>query len=104
MRPLIAFAAVLVLSPPALAVDYTVLRWNKTGQCEIVTHLPLWGDHFVALGTYTSQYEAEMALAKNRKMRACPASKSAKRMEAPPEHRKFAPTARAGRVDNPMIQ
>lgn len=82
---------------PAAAVEHSVLRWKKTGQCEIVTTLPLWGDHWVVLGDYASKYQAEQALSKFRRTRACPAGKSAKRMDKPPEQRKPAVTHRTER-------
>lgn len=84
-------------SRPAAAVEHSVLRWKKTGQCEIVTTLPLWGDHWVVLGDYHSKMQAEQALSKFRRTRACPASKSAKRMEKPTEQRKPAATHPAKR-------
>lgn len=84
-------------SSPAVAVEHSVVRWKKTGQCEIVTTLPLWGDHWVVLGGYNSKAQAEQALSKLRRTKACPASKSAKRMEKPPEQRKQPPTHRENR-------
>lgn len=89
-----------MLSPgPAAAVDYSLVRWKKTGQCEITTRLPLWGDHWVVLGGYSSKVEAERALIKFRRTRACPADKSAKRVDAPPDRRKPAVTQRTDRTN-----
>ena len=85
---------------PALAVDYSLVRWKKTGQCEIVTRLPLWGDHWVRLGDYGSKAEAERALTKLRRAKACPADKSAKRAEVPPDRAKPPVTYRGGRANN----
>ena len=82
---------------PAAAIDHSVVRWKKTGQCEIVTSLPLWGDHWVVLGDYASRSQAEQALSKLRRTKACPAGKSAKRAENPPEQRKPAITHRPER-------
>lgn len=93
----LAVAAALLWSSPAAAVDHSVVRWKKTGQCEIVTSLPLWGDHWVVLGDYTSRAQAEQALSKLRRTKACPAGKSAKRMETPPEQRKPPVTHRTER-------
>lgn len=84
-------------SAPAAAVEHTVVRWKKTGQCEIVTSLPLWGDHWVVLGGYNSKAQAEQALSKLRRTKACPASKSAKRADKPPEQRKPAVTHQQNR-------
>lgn len=92
-----ALALVVLGAGPAAAVEHTVLRWKKTGQCEIVTTVPLWGDHWVVLGDYASRNQAEQALSKFRRTRACPAGKSAKRMEKPPEQRKPAVTHRTER-------
>lgn len=78
----------LAWTAPAAAVDHSLVRWKKTGQCEIVTRLPLWGDHWVMLGTYPSKLQAEQTLAKLRRTKACPAAKAAKRAETPPETRK----------------
>ena len=97
MRPLLAFltAACLVTAIPAAeAVEHVVLRWKKTGKCEIVTAVPLWGDHWVKLGTYGSRGEAERALALGRKAKACPSGRSARRMDKVPETAKEAPTYR----------
>lgn len=80
--------AVLLSAVPAAAVDHKVVRWKKTGQCEVVTTLPLWGDHWVVLGDYPSRLQAEQALSKLRRTKSCPASKAAKRAEKPPEQRK----------------
>lgn len=96
-------AAALVLAVwagPALALDYTVVRWKKTGQCEILTSLPLWGDHWVVLGGFGSKAEAERSLSQFRRTRACPADKAAKRAEKLPEQRKAPITYRGGRTDN----
>lgn len=68
----------VALAPPALAVEHTLVRWKKTGQCEVVTHLPLWGDHWVVLGAYDSRVQAERALSISRKKRVCPEDKSAR--------------------------
>lgn len=87
----------LLWCQPAAAVEHTVVRWKKTGQCEIVTSLPLWGDHWVVLGGYNSKSQAEQALSKLRRTKACPASKSAKRAEKLPEQRKAPPTQRTNR-------
>jgi hypothetical protein len=87
----------VVAARPAAAVEHTVVQWKKTGQCEIVTTLPLWGDHWMVLGGYNSKMEAERALAKFRKTRACPAAKSAKRTEQPPEKRKAPAATKAAR-------
>lgn len=96
----LAAAVVAALwSSPAAAVEHTLVRWKKTGQCEIVTQLPLWGDHWVVLGEYNSKSQAELALSKLRRTKACPASKSAKRAEKPPEQRK-PPVAE--KVDRPL--
>ncbi|MGE5476053.1 MAG: hypothetical protein ACM3Q1_05325 [Bacteroidales bacterium] len=84
-------------SAPALAVEHTVVRWKKTGQCEIVTRLPMWGDHWVVLGGYDSKAQAELALSKLRRTKACPASKAAKRADKPPEQRKPPITAKPNR-------
>ena len=81
------FAVALALSTaalPALAVEHNVVRWKKTGQCEIVTSLPMWGDHWTVLGEFDSRAEAERALAKSRQTRACPLSKTAKRADKMP--------------------
>lgn len=94
-------AAVVALgAAPAAAVDHSVVRWKKTGQCEIVTRLPLWGDHWVVLGGYPSKMQAEQALAKLRRTKACPAAKAAKRAEKPPEQRKPSVTKPADRPMN----
>lgn len=90
----------VLFASPAAAVEHTVLRWKKTGQCEIVTTLPLWGDHWVVLGGYNSKAQAEQALSKLRRTKTCPASKSAKRAEKLPEQHKTAPTKPAGRPMN----
>lgn len=95
-------AAVMLLvlpAAPAAAVDHTVLRWKKTGQCEITTRPPLWGDHWVVLGGYGSKAEAEQALTKFRRTRACPAGKSEKRAEAPPDRRKPPVASRSDRTN-----
>lgn len=73
---LIGFAA--IAGAPAHAVEHTLVRWKKTGQCEIVTRLPLWGSHWIVLGAYDSKVQAERALSINRKTRACPEDKSAR--------------------------
>lgn len=103
MRPVLTFALALAgiacASGPAAAVDYTLLRWKKTGQCEIVSHVPPWGDHWIVLGQYQSGAEAEHALAKSRITRACPVAKWAKRSDHPLEERKPAITYRAPRTD-----
>lgn len=98
---LAAAALTLVMAArPAAAVEHSVVQWKKTGQCEIVTTLPLWGDHWVVLGGYNSKAEAERALAKYRKTRACPAAKSAKRIEQPLQQRKKPVTKPADRPMN----
>jgi hypothetical protein len=85
MRAVMALALVISAAAlPALAVEHTLVRWRKTGQCEIVTSVPLWGDHWIVLGEYDSHSDAERALAENRRSRACPMSKSAKRAERLP--------------------
>lgn len=95
--------AVLLLAlwaAPAAAVEHTLVRWKKTGQCEIVTRLPLWGDHWVVLGGYGSKFEAEQALSKLRRTRACPADKSVKRVEKLPDRRKPPVVHRVERTQN----
>lgn len=97
MRPLLALLTVawFVTAPPAAdAVEHMVLRWKKTGRCEIVTVLPMWGDHWVRLGTYGSRGEAERALALGRKAKACPPGRSGRRMDKVPETDKTPPTYR----------
>lgn len=84
MRPLLAFIMVLLAASPVLAIEHTLLRWKKTGQCEIVTQVPLWGSHWTALGAFDSRFQAERALAVSRKTHACPQSKSANRAEKMP--------------------
>ncbi|MCR6631087.1 MAG: hypothetical protein NVV74_14140 [Magnetospirillum sp.] len=96
-----AVALLISLSAwPAQAVEHNLVRWKKTGQCEILTRLPLWGDHWITLGTYPSKAQAELALAKYRRTRACPADKSAKRADTPPDDRKAPVTYRGGRTEN----
>lgn len=87
-------------STPAAAVEHTVVRWKKTGQCEVVTSLPLWGDHWVVLGGYPSKMQAEQALSKLRRTKACPASKAVKPAVKPPEQRKPPVAEKAGRPLN----
>jgi hypothetical protein len=78
----------VVLASPASAVEYTLVKWKKTGQCEVVTTLPLWGDHWVVLGGYPSKMQAETALTKLRRTKACPASKAVKPAEVKEEQPK----------------
>lgn len=87
------------LAAPAWAVEHTLVRWKKTGQCEITTHLPLWGDHWVVLGAYDSRAEAERALALNRKKRACPSGKSVKSAPNPLDRDKGPFVFRGARPD-----
>lgn len=98
MRPLLVLPLVAVVLavavPRAHAVEHVLVRWKKSGRCEIVTTLPRWGDHWLELGTYRSRGEAERALAEHRKSRSCPSSRSARRMDAPPDRGKAAPTYR----------
>lgn len=94
MRLLLAFVLLLAGTLPAAAIEHVLVRWKKTGRCEIVTSLPLWGDHWIELGVYDSRAEAERALLLGRKTRACPASRSAQRHEAPPPTAKTPPTYR----------
>jgi len=85
MRAALALALVIsAAAAPALAVEHSLVRWRKTGQCEIVTTLPLWGDHWIVLGEYDSHSQAERALAENRRTKACPVSKSARRADRLP--------------------
>jgi hypothetical protein len=100
MRPLLAVLIMVLLAAPALAVEHTLLRWKKTGQCEIVTRLPLWGDHFVALGQYDSAAEAQRGLAVSRRTKACPAAKWAKRGDHPLDEPRPAITHRDPRTDD----
>lgn len=93
MRPLLALVLLLAATAPAAAVEHVLVRWKKTGRCEIVTALPLWGDHWVQLGTYESKAEAERALALGRKTKTCPPGRSASRMDQA-EERKAPPTYR----------
>lgn len=85
MRPLFAFLMVLVTASPAWAIEHTLLRWKKTGQCEIVTQVPMWGDHWTTLGEFDSRFQAERAMAVSRRTHACPESKSANRAEKMPD-------------------
>lgn len=94
MRLLLAVCLMLASAAPALAVEHVLVRWKKTGRCEIVTTLPLWGDHWVQLGVYTSKSEAERALALGRKSKTCPPGRSARRLDTPADGRKQAPTYR----------
>ncbi len=81
---LLLFALVFPFS--ARAVEHTIVQWKKTRQCEIVLREPPWGNHWTVLSTHTSRTEAERQLAKDRKLRLCPASKSGRetRAVAPP--------------------
>lgn len=99
MRLLLAFIVVFLVAGQAGAVEQTLLRWKKTGQCEIVPQVPQWGDHWTVLGEYDSQAEALRALAKSRQTRACPAAKWAKRSDHPLDERKPSITYRAPRTD-----
>jgi hypothetical protein len=86
MRTVLVLALALSgAAMPALAIEHNVVRWKKTGQCEIVTTLPRWGDHWTVLGEYDSRAEAERALAKSRQTRACPVSKTARRADTLPD-------------------
>jgi|AGTN01.1.fsa_nt_gi hypothetical protein len=97
----VAFAGLTLLAAiaatPAQAVEHTLVRWKKTGLCEIVTHLPLWGSHWVVLGTYDSKVQAERALSVSRKARACPEDKSARTGPNPLDKDK-GPFAHRGRM------
>jgi hypothetical protein len=97
MRPFVATLAAacfLIAGPAAEAVEHVLVRWKKTGRCEIVTVLPLWGDHWIRLGAYGSRGEAERALALGRRAKACPTGRSARRMDKVPETARTAPTYR----------
>lgn len=85
MRLLLACCLLLAGIAPAQAVEHVLVRWKKTGRCEIVTILPLWGDHWVQLGVYDSKAEAERALALGRKARTCPPGRSARRLDIVPQ-------------------
>lgn len=99
MRPLLILSSLVLLlagAAPAGAVEHVLVRWKKTGRCEIVTAVPRWGDHWLQLGTYSSRGEAERALAVHRKAKSCPPDRSARSMETPPPRAKTAPTFRRG--------
>ncbi|MBC7905411.1 MAG: hypothetical protein H7Y60_01525 [Rhodospirillaceae bacterium] len=100
MTPVLAMTMVLVAAWPAWAVEHTLLRWKKTGQCEIVTQIPLWGDHWTTLGEFPSRSQAERALAVSRKTHACPQSKSASRADKMPEERRPSITYHRPRTDD----
>lgn len=84
-------------------MDYTLVKWKKTGQCEVVTTLPLWGDHWVVLGGYPTKAQAETELSKLRRTRACPASKAVKPAEVkiePPKKKPVTHHSGSGRAIN----
>lgn len=87
MRLILALGLLAVASTPAQAVDHLLLRWKKTGQCEIVTRLPLWGNHWIQLGAFDSRAEAERALTRERKTKACPERRSQRRAGEKPDPR-----------------
>lgn len=101
---LVSLLLSLAVAAPAWAVEHNLVRWKKNGQCEIITQLPLWGDHWVTLGTYTSRSEAERALSLNRKKRACPISKSAKTGPNPLDRDKGPFVMRGGRAEEAQRQ
>jgi hypothetical protein len=65
-------ALVLLLAGPALAVDHHLVKWKKTGACEIVTRLPRFGSHWIEIAAYLTRKDAERALAQARRQRQCP--------------------------------
>lgn len=77
----LAAVALLATATPALAVDYYLVRWKKTGFCEIITDTPRFGDHWVQLGEFVTRRDALVALQKSRAERQCPA-KGASAQEA----------------------
>lgn len=74
--PAFAAAAHLMAASPAALLEYHLVQWKKTQQCEIVTHLPLFGDHWTEMGVYDTRVKAEHALAYNLRYRLCPPPKT----------------------------
>ncbi len=56
----------------AAAVEHHLLQWKKDRQCEVVVRPPYFGSHFVELGVYASEWEAERELDDRRRRRECP--------------------------------
>ena len=71
---LAAVAAILfALRPsPAAALEHHLVRWQRTGRCEIVTTLPVFAGRFTEIGVYDNRQEAQRALKLNQKAKLCP--------------------------------
>jgi hypothetical protein len=69
-----AVAAVLCCAATAAAAaqDFHLVRWKKSGLCDVVTALPLFGGHWTELGVYPTRRQADTALGASRRTRQCP--------------------------------
>jgi len=69
----VAITAVTALLPsPAAALEHHLVRWQRTGRCEIVTTLPVFSGRFTEIGVYDNRQEAQRALKLNQKAKTCP--------------------------------
>jgi len=71
LRTALAAAALACLATAASAQDFHLVRWKKSGRCDVITTLPLFGDHWVELGLYPTRRQAEAALRTSRRVREC---------------------------------
>jgi hypothetical protein len=71
-RFVLAFALTILASASAWAQDLHLVYWKKTHQCEVVSTLPLFGNHWEELGVYDSRFQADRALRAARRTHQCP--------------------------------
>lgn len=73
-RAALILATILLASSAgrAWAVEHHVVQWKKTSQCEIVTRLPFFGNHWVTRATFFNRFAAERELDRLRRQRECP--------------------------------
>ncbi|MDA8232583.1 MAG: hypothetical protein M0006_14710 [Magnetospirillum sp.] len=75
LRRLIAAAVAvvpLVAAKPASALEYHLVRWKKTGKCEVITTLPIFGNHWDEIAVYDTKRDADWALREKQRTRVCP--------------------------------
>lgn len=77
MAPAAACVAAICLvaaigGEPPRGRDLHLVKWKKTGTCEIVSTLPLFGDHWTEIGIYPTPFQARRALEQARRLRICP--------------------------------
>ena len=65
-------AALVCGAMPASALEHHLVRWERTGRCEIVTTPPHAAGHWVEIGVYQNRQDARKALRLNQRARLCP--------------------------------